>query len=133
MRFLLDQDVYAATARHLTDLGHDVVRAAELGLSRAADEELLEAAQQQGRLFVTRDRDFGRIVFLNRLRAAVLYLRVSPSTQASVHSELDHVLKTLGETALSHVFVVIEPSGHRIRRLPDRSLSSLPPGSADGQ
>ena len=119
MRFLLDQDVYAATARHLTDLGHDVVRAAELGLSRAADEELLELLRSSGRLFVTRDRDFGRIVFLNRLRAAVLYLRMSPSTQASVHRELDDVLKTLGETALSHAFVVIEPSGHRIRRLPD--------------
>lgn len=130
MRFLLDQDVYAATARHLTDRGHDVVRAAELGLSRAADDELLEAAHEQGRLFVTRDRDFGRIVFLNRLRAAVLYLRMSPSTQASVHSELDEVLKTLGETALSHAFVVIEPSGHRVRRLPDPSLSSLPPDAA---
>ena len=131
MRFLLDQDVYAATARHLTDLGHDVVRAAELGLSRAADEELLEAARAQGRLFVTRDRDFGRIVFLNRLRAGVLYLRMSPSTQASVHGELDDVLQTQVEAALSQAFVVIEPSGHRIRRLTDRPSSSSPPGSGD--
>lgn len=30
MRFLLDQDVYAATARHLTGLGHDVVRVSEI-------------------------------------------------------------------------------------------------------
>ena len=43
LRFLLDQDVYAATARHLADVGHDVVRAADLGLSRATDEELLMA------------------------------------------------------------------------------------------
>ena len=90
---------------------------AELGLSRTSDEELLEAARAHGRLLVTRERGFSRMVFLNRLRAGVLYLRMSPSTRASVRSELDDVLKTLGETRLSQAFVVIEPSGHRVRRL----------------
>ncbi len=35
MRFLLDQDVFAATARILRGLGHDVVSVAEIGLSQA--------------------------------------------------------------------------------------------------
>jgi predicted nuclease of predicted toxin-antitoxin system len=35
MRFLLDQDVYATTARFLEQLGHEVVQASQLGLSRA--------------------------------------------------------------------------------------------------
>ncbi len=132
MRFLLDQDVYAATARHLADRGHDVVRAAQLGLSRAEDEKLLEAARDQGRLFVTRDRDFGRIVFLTRLAAGVLYLRMSPSTQASVHGELDDVLGTYVEATLSQAFVVIEPGGHRIRRLIEPSSPSSAPSSGAG-
>ena len=34
MKFLLDQDVYASTARFLMELGHNVVPAAEIGLSR---------------------------------------------------------------------------------------------------
>jgi predicted nuclease of predicted toxin-antitoxin system len=46
MRFPLDQDVYAVTARFLGSLGHDVVRAAQLGLSQAGDEELLKVAQE---------------------------------------------------------------------------------------
>jgi predicted nuclease of predicted toxin-antitoxin system len=33
MKLLLDQDVYAATARFLSDLGHDTVPAAQVGLS----------------------------------------------------------------------------------------------------
>ena len=118
MRFLLDQDVYAATTRHLTGLGHDVVRVSEVGLSRATDEELLEVAGAQDRLFVTRDRDFGRIVFLNRQRGAVLYLRVLPATQDAVHAELAEVLQLYGEPELARAFVVVEPGGHRIRRLP---------------
>jgi predicted nuclease of predicted toxin-antitoxin system len=47
MRFLLDQDVYAATARFLLDLGHEVVLVASIGLSRAQDQEILRVAQEQ--------------------------------------------------------------------------------------
>lgn len=117
MKFLLDQDVYTSTAQYLIHLRHDVVRVAELGLSRADDEKLLKVAQQQKRLFVTRDRDFGRLVFLKRLCAGVLYLRMLPSTQDAVHNELGSILKTYDEIELVQAFVVIQPGGHRIRRL----------------
>ncbi len=118
MKFLLDHDVYKATGQYLSRLGHDVVHVAQLGLSRASDEELLEVAQQRGRLFVTRDRDFGRLVFLMGLSSGVLYLRMLPSTQSFVHNELKGVLRVYDEEELSRAFVVIEPGGHRIRRLP---------------
>jgi predicted nuclease of predicted toxin-antitoxin system len=117
MRFLLDQDVYAATARFLGSRGHDVARAAQVGLSQAADEELLAAAQEQDRVFVTRDRDFGSLVFVRALGSGVLYLRMLPSTQDAVHGELEKILQAYPETELKKVFVVIEPDGHRIRRL----------------
>jgi predicted nuclease of predicted toxin-antitoxin system len=117
MRFLLDQDVYAATARFLGSLGHEVVLAAQLGLSRADDSDLLRIAHDQSRIFVTRDRDFGRLVFVNDLGAGVLYLRVLPSTQRVVHEELERVLKIYSEDELMTAFVVIEAGRHRIRRI----------------
>ena len=80
MKFLLDQDVYGITARFLQELGHDVVPVAQIGLSRAKDEELLQVAQEQERILVTRDRDFGNLVFVKSLGAGVLYLRILPST-----------------------------------------------------
>ncbi|MBN1359186.1 MAG: DUF5615 family PIN-like protein [Sedimentisphaerales bacterium] len=118
MKFLLDQDVYAATSRFLTDLGHDVVRAAEIGLSQAADKRLLSVAAEQGRILITRDRDFGALVFVNALGSGVLYLRLLPSTLKPVHSELARVLKLYDEGELRKVFIVIEADGHRLRRLP---------------
>jgi predicted nuclease of predicted toxin-antitoxin system len=54
MKFLLEQDVYATTARFLEQLGHDVVPVARVGLSRASDEELSSA-------FVTIEPDGHRI------------------------------------------------------------------------
>ena len=61
MRFLADQDVYGVTVDFLIALGHDVVTAAQLGLSRDADIALLAAAQADQRILVTRDRDYGAI------------------------------------------------------------------------
>ncbi len=42
MKFLLDQDVYATTVRFLSELGHDVIPVAQIGLAQAKDEELLK-------------------------------------------------------------------------------------------
>jgi len=62
LKFLLDQDVYAITARFLAALGHDVTRAVEVGLTRASDEDVLQYARSSEWLLVTRDRDFGNLV-----------------------------------------------------------------------
>ncbi|MBI1924495.1 DUF5615 family PIN-like protein [Candidatus Poribacteria bacterium] len=118
MKFLLDQDVYAATSRFLSRLGHDVVPVAQLGLSQADDVDLLGIAQEQGRIFVTRDRDFGGLVFVKEVGAGVVYLRILPSTQNAVHTEFERVLKSYAEDELMTAFVVIEPGRHRFRKLP---------------
>ncbi|MCI0420145.1 MAG: DUF5615 family PIN-like protein [Acidobacteria bacterium] len=120
MRFLLDQDVYATTARFLMSLGHDVVPVAQIGLAQADDEDLLRSAQEQGRILVTRDRDFGALVFVNALGSGVLYLRVVPSTQNSVHRELERILTGHAEEELMRAFVVVEPGGHRFRRVSEK-------------
>ena len=117
MRFLLDQDVYAITARFLRGLDHDIVTAADVGGSRATDEDLLIIAQEQGRIFVTRDRDFGGLVFARSFGAGVIYLRSEPSLVHTVHEELERVLRSYSEEDLQKAFVVVEPGRHRFRRL----------------
>jgi predicted nuclease of predicted toxin-antitoxin system len=117
MKFLLDQDVYAATLRFLRGLGYDVVPVAQIGLSQADDSDLLMKAQEQDRIFVTRDRDFGGLVFVSGLGAGVIYLRMLPSTQNVVHEELKKVLTSYPEGELKRAFVVVEPGRHRFRRL----------------
>jgi predicted nuclease of predicted toxin-antitoxin system len=126
MKLLLDQDVYAATARFLLGLGHDVLPVAEMGLSRAQDQEILRVAREQNRILVTRDRDFGNLVFVRELGAGVVYLRILPSTQNAVHAELERVLSLHAEAELVQAFVVVEAGGHRIRRLPRDSAASGP-------
>jgi predicted nuclease of predicted toxin-antitoxin system len=117
MRLLLDHDVFAVTWRYLVGLGHDAVRVGDIGMWRAADEDLLKLAAEQDRILVTRDRDYGGLVFVKSLGAGVLYLRMLPSTQDAVHAELERVLTLYSQTELKNAFVVVEPGGHRIRKM----------------
>jgi predicted nuclease of predicted toxin-antitoxin system len=118
MKLFLDQDVYAITVRFLIESGHDVVCAADLGLAQAEDMELLRIAGGQGRIFVTRDRDFGGLVFVLNLGSGVIYLRMTPFDIQAVHQELGRVLGIYSEHQLHRAFIVIEPARHRFRRLP---------------
>jgi len=117
MKFLADQDVYAITISFLRGLGHDVAPVAQLGLAQADDAELLRVAHEQKRIFVTRDRDFGALVFVAGSGPGVTYLRALPSTQNAVHAELARVLTLYSEPELAACFVVVEPGRHRIRKL----------------
>ncbi|MDS3860833.1 DUF5615 family PIN-like protein [Thermosynechococcaceae cyanobacterium BACA0444] len=116
MKFLLDQDVYALTARFLVELGHDVVLVSQLGLSQASDEQILLTAQEQHRILITRDRDYGNLVFVKGFGCGVLYLRALPSTINAAHTELEKVIQTYSEQELAGAFIVIEPNGYRLRK-----------------
>lgn len=124
MRFLTDQDVYQSTVSFLQGSGHDVVTAKELGLAQAADSELLQTAHAHSRIMVTRDRDYGNLVFAQGSGAGVIYLRILPSTHAEVHAEFSRVLSAYSETDLASAFVVIEPGRHRLRKVSTESSSS---------
>jgi predicted nuclease of predicted toxin-antitoxin system len=126
MRLFTDQDVYAVTIQFLRGLGHDVITAGESGMSRSRDADLLRAARADRRLFITRDRDFGGLVFVHALDAGVLYLRALPSTLQAIHAELARVLQLYSYDELEGAFVVIEPGRHRIRRPAGGSASSNP-------
>lgn len=117
MKFLADQDVYAATTLLLQSLGHDVVPVGQIGMSQAEDAELLNLAQEQRRILVTRDRDFGGLVFVGHTGTGVIYLRMLPSTRNAVHAELERVLTEHTEEQLLHAFVVVEPGRYRFRKL----------------
>jgi predicted nuclease of predicted toxin-antitoxin system len=117
MKFLLDQDVYALTMYFLREHGHDVVTASELGMSRSQDEQLLVTASKLGRLFITRDRDYGNLVFVKLLGSGVIYLRALPEELNKVHAELEKVLLEYTEETLRKLFVVVEADNHRIRKI----------------
>ena len=118
MRFLADQDVYRITIDALQEWGHDVVSVKDIGMARARDQDLLSAAWNADRILITRDKDFGGLLFLKEeMGRGVIFLRAVPRTFREVHRELKRLLEEHGEDELKHSFCVFETGRHRIRHL----------------
>jgi len=73
MDFLADENIHADIVAWLRERGADVLYAAEL-LQGRGDEELLAAAQKGQRVIITDDKDFGELVFHQRLASSGIVL-----------------------------------------------------------
>lgn len=88
MCFLADQDDYRQTVVRLSSEGHNVVTVSEIGSARASDEALLEEAHSDNRALVTRDKDFGALVFLRtHARGDALDARSHEPDVSEAHKE----------------------------------------------
>src|SRR5262245_60864885 len=76
LKLLADENIAGDMVAWLRKLGCDVVYASEHH-ARAADVELLKSAESEGRLILTEDKDFGELVFRDRLNShGVVLLRM---------------------------------------------------------
>jgi predicted nuclease of predicted toxin-antitoxin system len=117
MKLLLDQDVYERTARFLQQAGHDVLRVSEIQMAESADESILNQAAALGRILITRDSDYGGLVFIRHVGSGVIFLRTTLDELEQVHQELAQVLSRYSATELERAFVVVQVRRHRIRKV----------------
>jgi len=66
MRFLIDMPLSPTLAPWLRQQGHDALHAAEVGLHRAPDGAILERARSEGRVVLTADLDYPRLLTLTQ-------------------------------------------------------------------
>ncbi len=120
MSFFSDHDVYGQTIKYLVHAGHSVTRAQDVGLAQAKDPVILEYAADHDMILLTRDKDFGALVFQRHIKSGgVIFLRIDPRSQDQVHGQLTRALNELDEKTLFHSFVVVEATHYRVRQLPD--------------
>jgi len=104
---------------HLAAGGHDAVHAFNTGLGTASDEAILERARLDGRIVVTADLDYPRLLAAQRSPSPGLILfRGGSLTDEEMLRMLDHVLERLGSERISGAITVVDRSRIRWRRLP---------------
>jgi predicted nuclease of predicted toxin-antitoxin system len=120
VRLLVDANLSPRLAAALTGAGHDVVHVADLGMSRATDIEILEAADRDDRVIISADTDFGTLLAMSGAsRPSVLLLRLtSPRRVAQVAAVLEANLPTVAEALDAGAVVVVEDGRVRVRSLP---------------
>jgi len=117
MRFLANESRDFAIVRALRGAGHDIIAVAEIS-PRAEGPEVIDLAVTTGRLLLTEDKDFGRVVFADRRASGGVILLRFP---ARARSEGPPAVLSLVEeqgTKLSGSFTVVQPGRARIRSRP---------------
>jgi len=81
LKLYLDQMLRLDVAQALRNEGHNVMRASEVGQSRADDYEILQKAIAESRILVTLDEHFGDWVILPLSEhPGVIRLKINPTT-----------------------------------------------------
>ncbi len=89
LRLLLDQMIDTAVAAKLRERGYDVVRVAEIGMSRADDDAILKRAIIDRRILVTLDEHFGNWCVLPlSAHTGVIRVKANPAVTENILSVL---------------------------------------------
>ena len=95
MNFLFDQSADFRLIPHLRQLGHDVEAISRNYPAGLADEDVLAIARQERRVLVVADRDFGELIFHQRLvHAGVVFFRLPG---ANLQTKIEHFNTVLQE------------------------------------
>lgn len=116
MKFVADEGVDLAIVTALRNAKFDVIYIAE-ELAGIMDQKVLELANSQNRVLITRDKDFGELVFKNKMlhSGIVLYRLHELSTEEKVKLVMQ-VINKFNES-LMNAFTVIQSNKVRIKKL----------------
>jgi predicted nuclease of predicted toxin-antitoxin system len=119
MKFLADMGLARKTVAFLRARGHDAIHLRDEGLQRLGDDRIVEKALDEGRVILTHDLDFGRIVALSRGHLpSVITFRLADMRPVQVNRYLGEVLDRFAEQLESGALVSVSEYGIRVRLLP---------------
>jgi predicted nuclease of predicted toxin-antitoxin system len=115
MKFLLDVCVSSRSLNaFLVGQGHDVVSAVAID-PRASDDRLLALALEDQRVLVTKDKDFGELVFVRKLSHGPIVRLVELSVDEQVNG-MAELPEHHADVLTGPVLVTLTHSRIRIRR-----------------
>lgn len=120
MRFLLDQNMSPQLAGLLGAAGHDAVHVRSLGLASEPDDVVLAAAEDQDRVIVSADTDFGTLLARSGAhRPSVVLVRRAVGRRAADQARLlTENLPTVESDLVAGAVVVLGGVTLRVRSLP---------------
>jgi predicted nuclease of predicted toxin-antitoxin system len=119
---LLDQGLPRSAVDLLRARGADCAHVAELGMSAAADTEVLAEADRRRWTVVTLDADYHKLLALSRAdRPSAILLRIHGLRAGPLAEVLARVFEHAGQELELGAVATVTPARIRVRRLPLRA------------
>ena len=116
MKFIADEGVDRSLVILLREANHDILYFAETD-SGTEDEVILNLAQIEQRIIITRDKDFGELVYrMKRLHSGIILIRAEELTTL-VRPQLVATFIETNLEMLTGYFIVIQPGTARLRKM----------------
>jgi len=123
MKFLADMGLARSTVAFLRAQGHDAVHLREQGLQRLEDDEIIEKARAEGRVILTHDLDFGRIIAVSRASVpSVITFRLNDMRPTQVNRYLTEVLTHFARQLEAGALASVSERSIRVRTLPVKGV-----------
>lgn len=118
MRFLANENIPIPSTRLLRQAGYDIIAITE-DSPGIPDTAVLARAADEQRIILTFDRDYGELIYRQRLRSpsGIIYLRFQPQTSTEPAEILLDLFQT-GDVEFEKRFTVIARDQIRQRNLP---------------
>lgn len=118
MRLLIDMNLSSTWAGYLSQLGHDAVHWSAVGEPDDGDEVILQRAEEQDRVILTCDLDFGAMLVANHMqRPSIVQLRTEVTMVARIGPLVADAIERAEAELHSGAIVTIEANRLRIRPL----------------
>jgi predicted nuclease of predicted toxin-antitoxin system len=119
VKALLDMPVTPRLLGVLEAHGHEGVHAVDLGMECSPDHALLERARREGRVVITADTDFSRLLALSMARGpGVILFRGGNYSDDEMCALLERVLDAVSAETMMHSICVVDQKRIRVRALP---------------
>ncbi len=116
MKFVVDEGIDLQIVSLLRANGHDILYIAE-SAQGSLDGVILELANEENRILMTRDKDFGELVYRDRMvHSGIILNRLHHLSSENKARIIMKVLEDFKEQLIGS-FTVIQPNKVRLRKL----------------
>ncbi|XHR83487.1 MAG: DUF5615 family PIN-like protein [Gloeotrichia echinulata GP01] len=119
MKFLADMGISLRTVFWLRGNGYDIVHLRDEGLQRLPDNEILIKARAEGRILLTIDLDFAKLLAVSgdSLPSVILF-RLGNENYNEINQRLTEVLRQCQEDLEIGSIISVSNETFRVKRLP---------------
>lgn len=107
MKFLADVNIPQTVIQNLTKFGHDVLDIKKNNL-KLKDIEVIKIAKQQGRIILTRDKDFIVLIQFPKYQVPTIAIRLTKQTPQHILEYLTELLHNQDENVLKNSLTIVK-------------------------